>query len=129
MTDQGDQATTRATAVADFLFRITTSPMRPESFWPAGRIPFLDKWITGGGKLRSAGPKWFAVGGTDIPRMQRLNCVVLPSPWLCLAEDEMTALLFAQLRKTDPTTPETPMPSNALARARSRLWLESMRGD
>jgi hypothetical protein len=129
MTDQGDQATTRATAVADFLFRITTSPLRPGSFWPAGRIPFLDQWIAGGGKLRSAGPKWFAVWDTDIPRMQRLNCVVLPASWLGLAEDEMIALLFAQLRKIDPTTPETPMLSNALARARSRLRLESMRGD
>lgn len=129
MTDQGDQSTTRATAVADVLFRITTSPLRPQSFWPAGRIPFLDQWLAGGGKLRSAGPKWFAVWGTDIPRMQRLNCVVLPSSWLGLAEDEMTALLFALLRKIEPEIPETPMLSIALARARSRLWLESMRGD
>lgn len=129
MTDQGDQATTRAIAVADFLFRIKTCPLRPESFWPTGRIPFLDQWIEGGGKLRSTGPKWFAVWGMDLPRMQRLNCVVLPASWLGLAEDEMTALLFAQLRKINPTTPETPMLSKALARARSRLWLESMPGD
>lgn len=129
MRGQGDQRTTTATAVADFLFRFTTTSMRPQSFWPAGRIPFLDQWITTGGKVRSAGPKWFAVWGTDTPRMRRLNCVVLPAPWLCLAEDEMTALLFAQLRKIEPTTPETPMLSNALARARSRLRLEMMRGD
>jgi hypothetical protein len=129
MTDQGDQPTTSATAVADFLFRFTTASMRPESFWPAGRIPFLDQWIAGGGKLRSAGPKWFVVWGADTERMRRLNCVVLPAPWLCLVEDEMTALLSAQLRKIDPTTPETPMLSNALAHARSRLRLELMRSD
>jgi hypothetical protein len=129
MTGQGDQPTTPATAVADFLFRLTTSPMRPQSFWPAGRIPILDRWNARGGKLRSAGPKWFAVWGADTARMCRLNCVVLPAPWLALAEDEMTALLFAQLRKIDSTTPETPMLSNALAHARSRLRLESMRGD
>jgi hypothetical protein len=68
------------------------------------------------------------VWATDIPRLRRLNCVVLPAPWLCLAEEEKTALLFAQLRKIDPTTPETPMLSRALANARSRLRLESMRG-
>lgn len=129
MTAQGDQATTRATAVADVLFRITTSPLRPQTLWPAGRIPFLDRWTQDGDKLRSAGPKWFAVWGTDFPRMQRLNSVVLPASWLGLAEDEMTALLFAQLGKIDPSTPETPMLSKALARARSRLWSESMRGD
>lgn len=115
--------------MADFLFRFTTTAMRPEPLWPAGSIPFLDQWIAGGGKMRSAGPNWFAVWGADTERMRRLNCVVLPAPWLCLAEDEMTALLFSQLRKIDPTSPKTPMLSNALARARSRLRLEMMRGD
>lgn len=129
MTGQGNQRTTPATAVADFLFHFTTTSMRPESYWPAGRIPFLDQWIAAGGQLRSAGPKWFAVWGADTERMRRLNCVVLPARWLCLAEDEMTALLFAQLRKIDPTTPETPALSNALANARSRIRLEMMRGD
>lgn len=103
--------------------------MRPESFWPAGRIAFLDQWIAGGGKLRSAGPMWFAIWGADTERMRRLNCVVLPAVWLCLAEDEMTALLFAQLRKIDSAAPETPMLSNALAHARSHLRLKLMRGD
>lgn len=106
MTDQDDQPTKPLTAMADFLFRFTTTSLRPEPFWPAGHIPFLDQWIAAGGKLRSAGPKWFAVWGADTERMRRLNCVVLPALWLCLAEDEMTALLFAQLRKIDPTTPE-----------------------
>ena len=129
MKDQSGQLKERAIAVADVLFRLTTSPMRPQSLWPAGRIPFLDQWTQGGGTLRSAGPKWFAVWGADSERMRRLNCVVLPAPWLCLAEDEMTALLFAQLRQIDPATPETPMLSTALAHARSRLRLESMRGD
>lgn len=41
----------------------------------------------------------------------------------------MTAILFAQLRKIDPTLPETPLFADALARVRSRLRLESMRGD
>lgn len=129
MTAQGDQPTTLATAVADFLFRFTTSSMRPEPLWPSGSIPFLDQWIAEGGTLRAAGPKWFAVWGTDVSRMQRLNCVLLPAPWLGLDEDEMTALLFAQLRKVNSNTPKTPMLSSALARARSRLWLESTRGD
>jgi hypothetical protein len=129
MTGKGDQHVTPTAAVADFLFRVTTSPMRPQSLWPVGRIPFLDQWTEGGGTVRVAGPTWFAVWGADIPRMRRLNCVVLPAPWLCLAEDEIAALLFAQLRRIDPTTPETPMLSNALAHARSRLRLESMRGD
>jgi len=61
MTDQGNQRTRPATALAAFLFRFTTHQMRPERLWPAGRIPFLDQWIASGGKLRSAGPKWFAV--------------------------------------------------------------------
>jgi hypothetical protein len=129
MRGEGNQRTRPATALADVLFRFTTTSMRPESFWPAGRIPCLDQWIASGFKLRLAGPKWFAVWGADTERMRRQNCVVLPAPWLCLAEDEMTALLFAQLRRIDPTTPETPMLSDALARARSRLRLEMMRGD
>lgn len=129
MTGQGNQRARPATAVADFLFRFTTTSMRPESFWPAGRIPFLDQWIAGGGKLRSAGPNWFTVWGADTERMRRLNWVVLPAPWLCLAEDEMTALLFAQLRRINSNAPETPMLSNALAHARSRLRLELMHGD
>lgn len=61
--------------------------------------------------------------------MQRLNDVLLPSPWLCLAEGEKTALLFAQLRTIYPTILETPMLSNALANARSRLRLVSVRRD
>lgn len=129
MTEQGDQRVSPAVALTDILFRFTTRQMRPEPLWPAGRIPFLDHWIASGGRLRAAGPKWFAVWSADTERMRRLNCAVLPALWLCLAEDEMTALLFAQLRKIDPTTPETPMLSNALANARSRLRLEMMRGD
>jgi hypothetical protein len=61
--------------------------------------------------------------------MRRLNCVVLPALRLCIAEDEMTGLLLAQLRKIDPITPEKPRLSNTLAHARSRLRLEMMRGD
>jgi hypothetical protein len=129
MTDQGDRPATLATAVADFLFRITTTSMRPEVSWPAGRVPYLDQWIARGGKLRSAGPKWFVVWGADTESMRRLNCVVLPAPWLCLAEDEMTALLFAQLRQIDSTAPETPKLSNTFAHARFRLRLEMMRGE
>jgi hypothetical protein len=128
MTGKGDQRVAPAVAVADFLFRLTTRPARPQSLWPAGRVPFLDQWTERGGTVRSAGPKWFAVWATDIPRLRRLNCAVLPAPWLCLAEDDKTALLFAQLRKIDPTTPETPMLSSALANARLRIRLESMRG-
>jgi hypothetical protein len=129
MTEQDGQPTKRATAVADVLFRLTTSSMRPEALWPAGRIPFLDDWIARGGRLRSAGPKWFAVWGTDYARMRRLNCVVLPATSLCFPEDELIALLFAQFRKLGSATPETPMLSKALARARSRLREESMRSD
>jgi hypothetical protein len=129
MTDPSDQPATPAIAVADVLFHITTTSMRPQSLWPVGRISFLEQWLESGGKLRSAGPKWFAVWGGDTPRMRRLKCEVLPAPWLCLAEEEATALLFAQLRRIDPTTPETPMLSSALASARSRLRLEAMRID
>lgn len=129
MTDKGDQLPAPATTVADVLFRVTTTSMRPESLWTAGRISFLDQWIARGGKLRSAGPKWFAVWDTDTERMRRLNCVVLPAPWLCLAVDEMIALLFSQLRKIDPSTPETPLLSHALTQAQSRLWLELIRSD
>jgi hypothetical protein len=110
--------------VADFLFRFTTTSVRPQSFWSAGRFPFLDQWIEGGGTLRSADPKWFAVWGADTARTRRLDCVVLPAPWLCPGEDEMAAPLFAQLRKIDRSTPEKPILSNALAHARSRLRLE-----
>ena len=37
--------------------------MHPKSFWLSGRHPILDQRIANGGKLRSAGPKWFEVWG------------------------------------------------------------------
>lgn len=129
MTGRGDVRIAPGTAMGDVLFRITTSPMRPQAIWPAGSVLYLDHWIQGGGRVRSAGPKWFAVWGADTPRMRRLKRLVLPAPWICHADEEMTAILFAQLRKIDPTLPETPLFADALARVRSRLRLEASRGD
>lgn len=61
MTDQGDQTTALATAVADLLFRLTTTSMRLQSRWPAGRISHLDQRLEGRGTLRSARAKRCAV--------------------------------------------------------------------
>ncbi len=129
MTKPRDQKTSKLTALADFLFRLTTSRMRPEAIWPTGRLPFLDQWIAEGGKLRQAGPNWFTVWGSDYPRFDRLQTLVLPAPWISLSDEEMTAVLLSQLRHVQPDTPEAPCLSSALGRARSRIRLEAMRGD
>jgi hypothetical protein len=128
MTQPQDQPTSRLTALSDLAFRMTTSPMHPESLWPSGRVSFFDTWIMAGGALRSAGPKWFTVWERDYLRMKRLNIIVLPAPWLHLSEEELIAVFFSKLRHLDPEVPETPWLSNALARANSRIRLALMRG-
>lgn len=129
MTMPRDQNTNMLVALVDLLFRATTSRMRPEAIWPAGRLPSLDQWTADGGKLRHAGPKWFTVWGRDYPRMDRLQTLVLPAPWISLSDEEMTAVLLSQLRHVRPGIPDTPWLSSALARARSCIRLEAMRGD
>lgn len=102
MTKPRDQKISTLATLADFLFRVTTSRMRPEAIWPAGRLPFLDQWTAEGGRLRQAGPKWFTVWGSDYPRMDWQQTIVLPASWIGLSDEEMTAVLLSQLRMCSP---------------------------
>ncbi len=77
MTKPRDQKITKLAALSDPLFHLTTSRMRPQAIWPAGRLPFLDQWIAEGGRLRREGPKWFTGWASDFPRKMRLQTLAL----------------------------------------------------
>jgi len=129
MTGMIGQPPSLARSLADLSFYATTTRLRPDVGWQNGRVIFLDQCMIDGGALRGAALKWFSVWGADKDRMSRLRCLVLPSVWIGLLEDEKLAVLLSQLRRVNPSVPETPWLSNALWRARSRLRLELMQGD
>lgn len=129
MTGPGDGQSGTALWLTDLSFHLTTSRLNPKTQSFVGHVPFLDQWITNGGQLRAAGPRWFVIWGHDYVRMRRVRWFVLPAAWIGLAEDEMTAVAVNQLQHVDPGVPEVPWLATSLAKATSRLHLEVMRGD